>query len=127
MGIAVLADYHLAAIVAQFRRWTPEAPVSFWGEIEQSLIPGGRLYEYALAYPYLKNTHKEFLLLVLATLQACKYLKTHQSWSTPKAPLSIPISTLALLISDLIWIKKDIKWLYDLFQGSNMKSFLKIF
>lgn len=109
MGVPVFADYHLAAILAQFRWWILKSPVPLWGEIEQSLIQGGKLYEYTLAYPYLTNTHKDFPLPVLATLQSWKYLTTHQSGSTPKVSIDIHISTLTLFIPDLRvdqWTKK---------------------
>lgn len=126
VGLPVLADYHMAALLAHIRGWFPNQSMPPWGLMEQTQIPGGDLHGYILAYPYLTAKPTAFSLPVLATLESWKKLVSFKYLLTPTIHLEIPITTIALIIPELNltkWESLGIKWVLDLFVGTTMESF----
>lgn len=81
--------------------WFPGQSTPLWGSIEETIIPGGNLYDYVLAYPHLKVKLGDLSPPVIASLNSWKALVLSKSLLAPVVPMPIPVSTLALIIPEL--------------------------
>lgn len=123
IGLPVLKEYYMAAILDQLRGWFDQTITKPWCQLEHAwLSPNSPLYlliAHNMPHINIPIDHPT----IQASMNSWTYLKEVTHPTLPSTNIPIPLDTLHWLIPNISlthWLRKDIHYLRDLMKNDKL-------